>query len=230
MIHELDRPTRTCRRTNRINQVGHPSQPNHFVKMNSDSTSFKGHDQAFREIRSTEIPGCLEIFANIYSDPRGRFVKTFRNDWFQSQGLRSDFAEQYYSVSHRRVLRGLHFQGPPAHHAKLVYCVHGAVLDAVLDLRPRSASFGRHTLRELSADDGNMLYLPEGVAHGFYVTSESATIVYAVTSAYSPQYDSGVHWASAGIQWPDSDPIVSKRDQALPPFSVTAAIFADLNA
>lgn len=83
-------------------------------------------------------------------------------------------------------------------------------------------------LRELSAEGGNILYLPEGMAHGFYVTSESATIVYAVTSVYSPQYDSGVHWASAGIPWPDLDPIVSKRDQELPPFSITATILADL--
>jgi dTDP-4-dehydrorhamnose 3,5-epimerase len=197
--------------------------------MSFDSTLLKGHDQAFREVRPTEIPGCLEIFSNIYSDARGRFVKTFRNDWFQSQGLRSDFVEQYYSDSHYRVLRGLHFQRPPAHHAKLVYCVRGTVLDAALDLRPHSPSFGMHMLRELSAEGGNILYLPEGVAHGFYVTSESATIVYAVTSVYSPQHDSGVHWASAGIQWPDSNPIVSKRDQELPPFSMAATVFADLN-
>jgi dTDP-4-dehydrorhamnose 3,5-epimerase len=186
-------------------------------------------DLVFRELRPTEIEGCFEIMSHIRSDSRGQFVKTFHAEWFESQGLRTDFVEQYYSVSHRRVLRGLHFQIPPAQHAKLVYCTDGAVLDAAVDLRPRSSTFCKHILLELCAGAANMLYLPEGVAHGFYVVTESATLIYSVTSAYAPECDSGIRWDSAGIEWPDDDPIVSERDRQLPLFSEASRIFPDVS-
>jgi dTDP-4-dehydrorhamnose 3,5-epimerase len=189
----------------------------------------KMSDSVFRELKPTAIHGCFEIVSHIRSDLRGRFVKTFRADWFESQQLRTDFVEQYYSVSSHRVLRGLHFQKPPAHHAKLVYCTQGAALDAVVDLRPRSATFGEHILQELSADSANMLYLPEGVAHGFYVLTKSATLAYSVTSAYAPECDGGIRWDSAGIQWPDTEPIVSDRDEQLPPFAAVSDVFLDVN-
>ena len=187
-------------------------------------------DLVFRELKPTAIHGCFEIVPHIHSDARGRFVKTFHAGWFESHGLRTDFVEQYYSVSHRRVLRWLHFQKPPAQHAKLVYCSDGAVLDAVVDVRPASPSFGKHILRELAADSANMLYLPEGTAHGFYVLSETATLMYAVTSAYAPECDGGIRWDSAGIEWPDNDPIVSERDQQLPTFAEGSGIFQDVNS
>jgi dTDP-4-dehydrorhamnose 3,5-epimerase len=185
-------------------------------------------DHIFSELNSTAIHGCFEIVSHIRSDTRGRFVKTFHADWFEDHQLRTDFVEQYYSVSRRRVLRGLHFQKPPAHHAKLVYCTDGAVLDAVVDVRPQSATFGKHILLEVSADSANMLYLPEGLAHGFYVLTESATLMYAVTSAYDPELDGGIHWASVGIEWPDTEPIVSDRDQQLPPLTTASHVFVDI--
>lgn len=179
----------------------------------------------FKGLVDTKISGCVEILCHGREDERGSFVKIFHQGWFEQHGLRSDFVEQYYSVSHRGVLRGLHFQKPPAEHAKLISCLEGNVLDAVVDLREDSPTFGQHVLKELSSAACNMLYLAEGLAHGFYVLSETATLVYSVTSVYSPEYDSGIHWKSAGIDWPAENPIVSKRDRSLPRLSEIPPIF-----
>ena len=168
--------------------------------------------------RETSLPGCYEITPPLLQDERGLFVKTFHHDLFEAHGLNTGWREEYYSVSRRRVLRGLHFQLPPHDHEKLVYCTAGTVLDAALDLRSDAPSYGSHIMLELSAEKGNMLYLPRGVAHGFYVLSESATMHYKVSTVYAPQHDAGIAWDSAEIPWPDPAPIVSRRDAAFEGF------------
>jgi dTDP-4-dehydrorhamnose 3,5-epimerase len=170
-------------------------------------------------IQETIIPGCYEILPNILKDERGRFVKTFHQDIFTEHGLATRFAEEYYTYSRRGVLRGLHFQIPPRDHVKLVTCVSGAVLDAVVDLRVGSPAYGKHLTFELSAEKANMLYLPAGLAHGFYVQSADALLLYKVTSVYSPAHDAGLLWSSAGISWPDRSPIISVRDGGFPAFA-----------
>ncbi len=105
------------------------------------------------------------------------------------------------------------------HHAKLIYCVQGQVLDVSLDLRRSSASFLQHFTIELSADLGNMVYLEIGFAHGFYVHSESATLVYNVTSDVSAEHDLGLWWNFFGFSCSDSNPIVLARDANLPELS-----------
>jgi dTDP-4-dehydrorhamnose 3,5-epimerase len=171
------------------------------------------------EFVDTPLPGVVELRPDVARDRRGTFVKTFHRDLFAEHGLRTDFVEEYYSVSHARVLRGLHFQLPPHDHAKLVYCAAGKVLDAALDLRRGSPAFGRHVLVELEADRGNCLYLPPGLAHGFYVLQAPAILVYNQTSVYARSHDAGVRWDSAGIPWPDADPILSDRDRGFPPLA-----------
>lgn len=168
------------------------------------------------QIAPTPIPGCLELLPDIRRDKRGSFVKTFHQDDFRANGLATDFAEEYYSISHNGVLRGLHFQLPPADHVKLVYCVAGAVFDAVLDLRVGSPTYGRHAALELSAEKGNSLYISKGLAHGFYTKSDVAIMIYKVTSTYAPEHDTGVLWSSAGIEWPGDAPILSPRDRRFP--------------
>lgn len=165
------------------------------------------------ELIPTTIVGCFELQPRVLTDARGAFVKTFHQGWFQEHGLRTDWVEQYYTTSTKGVLRGLHFQLPPHDHAKLVYCTAGEVMDVALDLRKGSPSFGRHVCLMLRAARGNLMYLPSGLAHGFYTLSDSATVVYNVTSVYSPESDSGVRWDSAGIAWPDQAPALSDRDQ-----------------
>ena len=166
-------------------------------------------------MRLTEIalPGCYEIQTNPLEDLRGRFVKVFHKEIFANLGLEINFAEEYCSVSYHRVLRGLHFQVPPHEHLKLVYCVEGRVLDVVVDLRVGSPQYGKFATIELSAQKGNMLYIAPGLAHGFYVLTDKAIMIYKVTSVYSAEHDTGILWNSAGIPWPDPQPIISPRDR-----------------
>ena len=161
----------------------------------------------------TKIPGCYELKARQLSDERGSFVKTYHREWFESLGLRTDWAEQYFSFSKPGVVRGLHFQLPPHDHAKLVYCIAGRVLDIALDLRQGSPSYGEHIRIELAADQANMLYLPPGLAHGFSTYDQPATLLYNVTSVYHPESDTGIRWDTANIDWPHQHPQLSDRDQ-----------------
>lgn len=163
------------------------------------------------------MPGCIEIHPKLFRDSRGSFVKTFHEQAFATMGLNTRWTEEYYSVSRKRVLRGLHFQLPPHDHHKLVYCTAGEVLDAVVDLRRGSATYGHHVLFRLSAEKANIIYIAKGMAHGFLTLSESATVVYKVSSSHAPKHDTGVLWNSAGIPWNVSDPILSERDRYLPP-------------
>jgi dTDP-4-dehydrorhamnose 3,5-epimerase len=171
------------------------------------------------ETRNTPLPGLLELQPRLARDARGLFVKPFHRETFASLGLATEFAEQFYSVSHRHVLRGMHCQLPPHDHVKLVYCTAGRVLDVVVDLRVGSPTFGRHHRVELSAQQANMLYIPSGFAHGFLSLLDESTMVYHVTTAHAPSHDSGVCWNSLGVDWPVRDPIVSARDAALTPLS-----------
>lgn len=170
-------------------------------------------------ITETNIPGCYEIRPKISTDNRGRFIKTFQENLFRSNGLLDRFAEEFHSESRKGVVRGLHFQIPPMAQAKVVYCVSGAVLDAVVDLRVGSPTFGRFATFALTDRDGTILYIPEGLAHGFCVLSDSAIMMYKVTAEYTPSLDAGILWDSAGIPWPVSDPVLSERDRAFPRLS-----------
>jgi dTDP-4-dehydrorhamnose 3,5-epimerase len=172
------------------------------------------------------IDGCLEIRPRVFADDRGTFVKTFHRDAFAQWGLAVDFPEQFYSTSRRGVLRGLHFQLPPHEHAKLVTCLHGRVLDAAVDLRKDSPTYGKHVTVELDAGKGNMVYLPVGMAHGFFTLSESAIVLYNATTVHSPAHDSGVRWDSAGIAWPTTTPIVSPRDSKFVSLAEFQTVFA----
>ena len=170
------------------------------------------------ELIATSIPGCWEVRCKVFEDARGRFVKTFHAGAFAKSGLETGFVEEYYSVSRQGVLRGLHFQMPPDDHVKLVYAVTGSVLDVVVDLRVGSPTYGQYHLVELSASSANALYVPKGLAHGFYVPRGEAVMVYKVSSLYSPVHDSGILWNSVGIPWPDQQPVLSERDRSFTSF------------
>jgi dTDP-4-dehydrorhamnose 3,5-epimerase len=167
----------------------------------------------------TKLNGIFIITSDRIEDERGFFVKVFHEGLFKEHGFTTQWREEYYTVSYQRVLRGLHFQLPPHDHEKLVYCTDGAVLDVVVDLRVGSLSYGKHVMIELTADKANMIYIPRGFAHGFYVTDQSATMLYKVTTQYTPSHDTGILWNSVGIDWPDANPILSSRDKMLLTFS-----------
>jgi dTDP-4-dehydrorhamnose 3,5-epimerase len=182
------------------------------------------------EIRETTIPGCFEILPHRFSDERGYFVKTLHRDIFIQHGLETEYAEEYYSWSHHGVLRGLHFQLPPSDHVKLVYCVVGEVMDVVVDLRVGSPCYGKFALFDLSAARGNMIYIPRGLAHGFYVNGEHALMMYKVTSTYAAELDTGILWSSVGIPWPDTTPVISPRDGGFLPLAAFDSPFNFNNA
>ena len=165
------------------------------------------------EMKESKLPGCFELQANKLVDDRGAFVKTFHAPTFRALGLNTEFIEEYYSISDKNVVRGMHFQRPPDDHVKLVYCTSGLVMDVVIDLRKGSPTYGQHVVFELSSDKANMVYIPKGMAHGFCVLSDQATMVYNLSTVYSPECDSGVRWDTAGIDWPVITPIISSRDQ-----------------
>jgi len=192
--------------------------------MNSEAQG-KGSTFPLFQVCSTNISGCLEIRPRIHEDQRGRLIKVFQHEAFSELGLCTNFTEDFYSVSRRGVIRGLHFQAPPADHIKLVYCLEGRIQDAVVDLRRSSPTFGQHALVELSAEAGNMLYIPRGLAHGFCTLSETAIVAYKTSKSHSPEHDQGILWNSAGIQWLETAPKISDRDRALPPLSALQSPF-----
>jgi len=166
----------------------------------------------------TTIPGCYVLEPYVSGDMRGTFVKMFREDWFRNLHLPIRYEEMFYTVSHERVLRGMHFQVPPHDHDKLVFCLSGCVLDVVVDLRVDTTSYGKHHILHLSADKPVALFIPRGLAHGFYVLQGPAVLCYWVTHGYVPEADQGIHWNSLGINWPDPEPVVSQRDNGLVQF------------
>jgi len=177
------------------------------------------------ELRPTAIRGCFEIQPRCFDDARGRFVKVFHKEYFAKLDLETDFAEEFYSKSHKGIIRGMHFQTPPEEHVKMVYCVQGEVFDVVLDLRVGSPTYGKAISFCLSADTGNYLYISKGLAHGFCATSDLATLIYKVSTVYAPHHDSGVLWSSIDIDWPTTSPVVSERDARFISFSEFSSPF-----
>lgn len=167
-------------------------------------------------IEKTPIEGLLILQTDNFQDNRGSFQKLFNHDFFAEHGLATDFKEFYFSQNRKNVVRGMHFQTPPAEHVKMVYVSHGRILDAVVDLRKTSAMYGKTFTIELDAVQGRYLYIPVGLAHGF-VSLENDTIVnYAQTSCYDREHDCGIDSMSLGIDWGVSEPIRSGRDLTFP--------------
>lgn len=170
------------------------------------------------QIYEIEIPKCFEIVSEKFEDARGKFVKTLHNDIFVAHGIQNFFLEEYYSKSYHNVLRGLHFQIPPYDHIKMIYCVAGQVMDAIIDLRYGSPTYGEYRTFELSDANAKILVLDKGIAHGFYTLSQEAIVMYKVSSVYAQDYDKGILWNSVGIPWPTDRPLLSERDKSFPTF------------
>lgn len=138
--------------------------------------------------------------------------------------------EEFYSVSKRGVIRGMHFQVPPADHTKIVVCMTGKILDVVLDLRP-GKYYGRSWSIPLDSAQPRTLVLPPGVAHGFLSLSDNSIVLYKTDHEYEPDHDQGIRWNSFGFQWPiephfDPARYLSPRDLAHPLFADFESPFA----
>ena len=167
-------------------------------------------------INKTPIEGLLILQTENHEDNRGSFQKLFNHDFFAEHGLDTDFREFYYSVNHKDVVRGMHFQTPPADHVKLVYVSHGRIMDAVVDIRKGSATYGKCYSIELDAKQGKYLYIPKGLAHGFVSLEEGSIVNYAQTSCYDKEHDCGIDSMSVGVEWGVTHPTRSGRDLTFP--------------
>ena len=170
------------------------------------------------KFEDTSLPDLKIVRPIMRPDDRGYFVKTFQNSVFQAAGIETHFTEHFFSRSKPGVVRGLHFQEPPAAQDKYVFCAAGSVTDHVVDLRVGSPTYGQHETFELSAQDWAALFIPIGFAHGFVARTE-AVMAYFVSAEFAPETDTGVRWNSAGIDWQVDNPIISDKDQNLPLFA-----------
>ena len=164
------------------------------------------------------IPDVILVRPERRGDARGFFSETYRASAFEAAGIRGPFVQDNLARSGQGVLRGLHYQLPPHAQGKLVQVVRGAVFDVVVDLRRRSPTFGRWVGWELTADSGEVLWIPPGFAHGYAVLGDGADLAYKVTAEYQAELDRGVRWndPAIGVVWPLEDPVLSPRDLALP--------------
>jgi dTDP-4-dehydrorhamnose 3,5-epimerase len=162
----------------------------------------------------TKIPGCYLINTKSMNDNRGSFTKIYHHPSFLSKGVELIFKEQYFSVSNKNVLRGMHFQLPPYDHSKLITCISGNVLDVVIDLRVNSPSFMKYESFELIAKDKQTLFIPSGIAHGFISLEDNSGMLYGTSCEYDSNFDTGILWNSFDFDWPCEYPILSDRDQS----------------
>ena len=158
------------------------------------------------------IPGVRWGQLNETCDARGSFVKMYSREIFSELLPHKHIVESFATFSHARVLRGMHFQIPPRAYEKIVTCLQGSVLDVLLDLRVGSPTFRQHREFRLSSSERDYLYIPEGVAHGFFVVQAPALMLYHQTAEHVPSLDSGIRWNSFGFDWPEEHPIISARD------------------
>jgi dTDP-4-dehydrorhamnose 3,5-epimerase/CDP-3, 6-dideoxy-D-glycero-D-glycero-4-hexulose-5-epimerase len=158
------------------------------------------------------LPGTWLIKFKSFEDARGTFIKTFARTLFEYNNAYLDVQEEYYSVSNKNVIRGMHFQNPPHDHSKLVYCPIGAVDDVLLDLRSGSG-YGKVANVRLSQDKPFLVFMPKGIAHGFRSLEDGSMMVYKTSSEYEQAADSGVRWDSFGYDWGLDQPTMSDRDR-----------------
>ncbi len=170
-------------------------------------------------VTSTPIEGVLVLEPKVFGDARGFFFESFNaRDFAEATGLQCEFVQDNHSKSAKGVLRGMHYQVQHAQ-GKLVRVTQGAVFDVAVDIRHNSKTYGQWFGCELSADNKKQLWIPEGLAHGFLVTSESAEFLYKTTDYYHPEFERSLLWSDAdvGIEWPlhllDAPPMMAVKDQ-----------------
>jgi len=169
----------------------------------------------------TRLAGTFLIEQERHADDRGFFARTWCADEFARHGLAASLVQCSTSYNRRRgTLRGLHYQAPPFAECKLVRCTRGALYDVALDLRPDSPSFRSWIGYELDPENGRALYLPPGVAHGFYCLSDDTEVSYQMSIPHQPQAARGVRWNDSfhRVVWPGPVAVIAERDRDYPDF------------
>jgi dTDP-4-dehydrorhamnose 3,5-epimerase len=172
------------------------------------------------EVVELSLSGLKLIKPRVFRDERGFFLETFRAERYRAAGISCDFVQDNHSRSVRGTLRGLHYQSSPGQ-AKLLRVVSGRIFDVAVDIRPESATFGKWEGVYLDAEEHHQMFVPIGFAHGFCVVSESADVLYKVSSPYDGATECTLRWndPTVGVRWPVDEPVLSPRDQSGEPFS-----------
>lgn len=168
----------------------------------------------------TPLEGLVIIEPRVFTDDRGLFFESFSEHLMKSHGINGPFVQDNQSVSHKNVLRGLHFQKSPHQQGKLVRVSRGSVIDVVADIRKDSKTYGKHFSIELNTKENKMLWIPPGFAHGFVSLEDNTVFLYKVNDYYHPASESGIIYndPDLNIDWKVADPIVSGKDRILPAF------------
>ena len=163
------------------------------------------------------IPDVILIEPQSFSDDRGFFFESFKESDFFSNGIDKNFVQDNFSHSVNGVIRGLHFQKAPKAQAKLVTVLKGKIFDVAVDIRKNSPTYGKWVSEILSDYTHNLLYVPEGFAHGFCVISDEADVQYKVSNEYSQEHERSIIWndPKLNIEWPIKKPDISNKDNKL---------------
>jgi dTDP-4-dehydrorhamnose 3,5-epimerase len=171
------------------------------------------------EFIPSSIPEVVLIKPQVFGDSRGFFMESYKKNLFEKNGITANFIQDNHSMSSRGVLRGLHYQLTPKAQGKLVRCVRGSVFDVAVDIRVNSPTFGKWVGYELSSENKQMLWIPEGFAHGFVTLEDNTEFLYKTTNEYAPEFDRGIQYndPSIGIKWPDIGQLaLSDKDKKQP--------------
>lgn len=170
------------------------------------------------EFQKTELEGVIIIQPKVFPDDRGEFAEIYKYLDFATAGISDRFVQTNYSKSKKGVLRGMHYQLAPMAQAKLIRVTAGSIFDVAIDIRKNSATYGKWVGVTLTSELKNMLYIPEGFAHGFCVLEDDTQVVYNCSREYSPEHERGVIYSdpAIGIAWPIENLILADRDASYP--------------
>ena len=168
-------------------------------------------------VKNTSLDGVKIITPTVFEDERGYFFESYKTSIFKYNELPINFVQDNEVKSTKGVLRGLHYQFNRPQ-GKLVRVISGSILDVAVDIRKGSPTFGQSEIVHLTAENNKMLYIPEGFAHGYLVTSSESIVVYKCTDIYDPNDQFGIIWndETIGVDWTYDSPILSEKDLMLP--------------
>lgn len=172
------------------------------------------------EFISAPLAGAFLIKMTPLKDERGAFARSYCAREFEAAGINTRFVQTNVSWNLAKgTLRGMHFQSAPYHEAKLIRCSRGAIYDVIVDIRPDSSTYKAWYALELTPNNGNMLYVPGGFAHGFQTLADETEVLYQMSEFYYPEAARGIRWndPKIGIEWPyEANRIISEKDQSYP--------------
>lgn len=172
--------------------------------------------------KPTELPGAYVIEPERHADMRGHFARTYCEKEFADHGLEPRVVQCSVSFNRRKgTLRGMHYQAAPFEEVKVVRCNRGSIYDVIIDLRPDSTAYKKWLAVQLDQENGKMLYIPPGFAHGFQTLADDTEVFYQMSQVFSPEHARGVRWndPAFSIAWPEDERIILDRDAKYPDFS-----------